>query len=347
MLLRRARVPVPEAIERLVGQQAQLPTDPYVGLWSRVAGFRPEALARLIEDGRAVRLPLYRSTLHLLTARDAHALHPLIQPVLVRDLETCSYGRNVSGIDRAALVEACHAALTGDPVGHGALGRRMQERWPDRDPTALAYALRALVAVVQAPPRGVWGRAGAPMWVPLAVVSRGGRSRKTSLADLLLRYLAAFGPASIADMQAWSGLTGLREVVDGLRRRVRVFRDENGRELFDVPGAPLPSPDTPAPVRFLPSYDNATLGHADRNRIVSDADRRAFPPVNEAYASFLVDGFVRGLWKADRTKRAALLKIRLARPLTRSERDEVTEEGLRLLALLAKDAESYDVRFGT
>jgi hypothetical protein len=345
MLLRRVRATVPQAIERLVGQQAQIPGDPYVALWSRLHRFQPEELGRLIAERHAVRLPFLRSTLHLATARDALVLRPLVQPVLRRNLYTGSpYGRRLEGLDEAELVRAGRALLEKGPRTHAALGAGLRERWPDRDAASLAYAIRALLPVVQIPPRGVWGLAGQPIWATLESWTGRRRARTATVEDLLRRYLAAFGPASVADMQSWSGLTGLREVVDGLRRRLRVHRDEHGRELFDVPRAPLPDPGTSAPVRFLPAYDNVVLGHADRNRIVSDSDRKAFPPTNESVGSVLVDGFVRGLWKIERTTRRAILHVRPVRKLTRPETTDVTEEALLLLAFLAPDIETRDVQ---
>jgi winged helix DNA-binding protein len=345
MLLRRAALPVADAIERLVGQQAQVPGDPYVGLWSRLQRFDPEELGRLVAERRAVRLPFLRSTLHLVTARDALALRPLVQPVLDRNLYVGSpYGRRVKGLSARDLVRAGRAALDEAPRTQAALGARLVERWPDRDGPSLAYAIRALVPVVQIPPRGVWGRTGQPTWATLESWLGRRRFRSSSIADLVRRYLAAFGPASVADAQRWSGLTGLGEVFGALRKRLRVHRDEGGRELFDVPDAPRPDADTPAPVRFLPAYDNVVLGHADRSRIVSDADRKAFPPTSEALGSFLVDGFVRGLWKLARTGRRAVLQVRPARRLNRSEADEVVAEAGRLLAFLAHDAERRDVQ---
>src|SRR5215470_477486 len=252
MLLRRVPLPaetgpraerVIETVEHLAGLQAQAPFPPYYGLWSRLAGFRPGDLAELILSRRLVRIALMRGTIHLVSAGDCLMLRPLIQPVLDRAMST-TYGRQLSE-----------------------LGTLLSAQWPDHPPAALAQGVRALVPLVQVPPRAVWGLAGqaahtsAESWL--------GRDLKAGpqLDDLVVRYLAAFGQATVMDMQAWSGLTRLREAVDRLRPGLRTFRDEQGAELFDLPDAPRPGPDVPAPVRLVAEFDNLILSHADRARI--------------------------------------------------------------------------------
>jgi hypothetical protein len=157
----------------------------------------------------------------------------------------------------------------------------------------------------------------------------------------VLRYLAAFGPATASDVQTWSWLTGMREVLERLRPQLRTFRDERGRELFDVPDAPLPDPDTPAPVRFQPEFDNIFLSHDDRSRIV---DRRYLDQVL-MHGFLLVDGFIRGVWKIDRKRDAATLVIGLWEALAAQDRPEVEEEANRLLEFAASDARTRDMRF--
>jgi hypothetical protein len=343
MLLRRRKVPVLEAIERLVGMQAQVPRDPYVALWSRLDRFRPEALAEPIADRRAVRMGLLRATLHLVSARDALRLRSVIDPVIQRVLHTQSpFGRRLTGVNVDELVSVATRLLEERPRTRAELGPLLAERWPDHDAASLSYAVTYLLPLVQVTPRGIWGRTGPSAFT--TVQHWLGRPLETSVEpdEMVLRYLAAFGPSMVADVQTWSGLTGVRAVIERLRPRLRTFRDEHGRELFDVPGAPLPIEDTPAPTRFLPEYDNVLLGHKDRSRIVS-LDVRPWTEVG--WGSILVDGFGSARWKVEREKDKAIIRIEPFRRLSRGERTEVSEEGGRLLSFLAGDAGSHDIRF--
>jgi hypothetical protein len=341
MLLRRSHVPAERAIEALVGLQAQSPNAPYVGLWSRLEGFRTDDLARLITGRHAVRIAVMRSTIHLVSARDCRTLRPVHQTVIHRSLNG-NYGRALAGIDMHALAAAGRELVEERPRTHLELGTLLRERWPDRDANALAIAVRALVPLVQVPPRGVWGRSGpaahtsAEAWLGRALRSR------PSVDEVVRRYLAAYGPASVADVQTWSGLTGLRDVLERQRKRLRTFRDEHGRELFDLPDAPLPDADTPAPARFLPEYDNALLSHADRTRIIADDNRgRIFTK-----GAFLLDGFARGTWTIARNRQTATLLVDAFTRLSKRDAALLTEEGMRLLDFVASDAE-HDIRLTT
>jgi hypothetical protein len=157
--------------------------------------------------------------------------------------------------------------------------------------------------------------------------------------DLILRYLRAFGPATIQDVQAWSGLTQLRGAIYALRERLASFEDEQGRELFDLPAGPLPDPGIPAPPRFLPPFDNAILSHADRARIIALEDRDRVS-ADRLMRTFLVDGFVAGSWQLDR----ATLAIKPFRSLNAPDRRAVEEEGRRLLAFVAPEAAAPEVQ---
>ena len=319
--------------------QAQVPNSPYVGLWTRLEGFRPSELADLISKRRAVRLGLLRNTIHLVTARDCLALYPLFPTTLERTLKTSPFGRNLVGVDMSSVVAAARVLLQDIPRTFSELGKLLQQRWPDRDPTSLAYVIRHLVPIVQVPPRGIWGKSGQPTWTSAEHWLGRPPAAKPSLEKLVRRYLGAFGPASIADVSAWSGLTGLRAIVERLRPGLRTFQDERGRELFDVPDGPLPDPDTPAPPRFLPEYDNLLIGHDDRTRVIDHAYRYVI-----FTGTLLVDGFVQATWTIKRGRDAATLTIEPLRRLSKTDRLAVAEEGERLLAFAAGEASQRDVR---
>jgi Winged helix DNA-binding domain len=342
MLLRRRRVPVLDAVEHLVAMQAQVPRDPYVALWSRLDRFRPGSLAEPIADHRAVRMTLLRGTLHLVTARDALALRPLMQRVVERTLYGSSPLRTaVDSVDVEALLALFRQLFDERPRTRAELVEAIRARWPDRDATSLGYAMY-LLPTVQVTPRGLWGTSGPSAFT--MVEQWLGRSVEAHAKpdEMLLRYLAAFGPATVADAQNWSGLSGLKEVFERLRPSLRTFRDEQGRELFDVPDAPLTNPDTPAPVRFLPEYDNVGLAHADRSRIIA-AEVRLWSEVG--WGSVLVDGFGSARWKMDLEDDAAVLRIEPYIKLSRADTASILEEGERLVRFLAAEADRYDIRF--
>ena len=342
-LLRRADASVPAAVAHLVGLQAQTPHSWYVGLWSRLAGFRPEHAADLLADRTLVRIALMRSTIHLVTGADALALRPLVQSVIERSTNG-NFGKRLAGLDREELAAAGRAVVDERPRTFADLGRELAPRWPDRDPAALVQGVRAGVALVQVPPRGLWGRSG-PVAHTSAEAWLGRPLAPTTREDLVRRYLAAFGPATVKDVQTWCGLTRLREVLDGLRPELVTFTDPDGRELFDLPDAPRPDPDTPAPPRFLYDYDNLLLSHADRSRFVTDAyARQDFPPDGAQPSVLLVDGVTAGVWTLNRARGTATLTVRPFARLSAVDRDAVAAEGADLLAFAAPE-DTPDVRF--
>lgn len=344
LLLSRSGLPAFEAIEHLVGMQAQVPQAPYVGLWTRLEGFRSDELSGLISDRRAVRASLMRATIHLVTDRDCLVLRPTMQPVLARSFSGSPFRRELEGVDFDALLAAGRALLEDRPRTRAELSELLGERWPDHDPYSLAYAITFLVALVQVPPRGIWGKSAQATWT--TAKSWLGRPLDTdpSPDKMVMRYLAAFGPATVADARAWSGLSGLREVFERLRPHLITFREEHGHELFDVSGAPLPDPETPAPPRFLPAFDNALLSHADRARIISD-DPRKLLVRDRLMRGVLLDGFACGTWKTELTRGQARLAIDPFKTLSKKDRDALAEEGARLLAFVVPDAEAVEVRF--
>ncbi|MGH2677789.1 MAG: winged helix DNA-binding domain-containing protein [Actinomycetota bacterium] len=346
LLLRRWRLSAAETIEGLVGLQAQEPEDPYVGLWTRLEGFRPEELSRLIAERKAVRIGLMRATIHLVTAQDCLALRPVMQPVLERAYSSSPFTGAAAGVDLEDLLAVSRALYEEGPRTTKEIRQLIHERWPDRDSTSLVHAVRFLLPLVQVPPRGLWQASAqvtqttAPAWL--------GRPLEHSPSPdrAVLRYLAAFGPATVGDVRTWSGLTGLREVIERLRPGLITFRDEKGRELFDLPHAPRPDPDTPAPPRFLPMFDNVALSHDDRDRIIDPGHRRFLLEEGAGgYGGLLVDGFARGTWRITEDAGTPTLQIRQLDRLSARDRAAVSEEGARLASFLTEDGQDHDVRF--
>ncbi len=347
LLLRRSDLPVLDAVEHLVGLQAQLPLDPYTGLWSRLDGFRPESLSELLLERRVVRIVVMRATIHLVSADDCLLLRPLMQPVLDAELARHpEYGPAIRDVDLTPVVDWARTLLAEEALTGPELRSAIAERFPELDATALAYACRCLLALVQVPPRGIWGQSAqvrsltAEAWLgrPLAT--------SPSIDDVVLRYLRAFGPALAADVATWSRLTGFRDVLERLRPRLRAFRDERGRELVDLPDAPRPDPDTPAPPRFLPTYDNVLLSHSDRSRFISTETRgRLASSAGPIHGSVLHDGVGAGVWRLDRDDAGGATLVVNHVALTKRAQSAIAAEGRRLLRLLASNAENRDVRF--
>jgi hypothetical protein len=351
LLLSRHVMTAEAALEHLVGMQSQAPNPPYVGLWTRLEDFRTDDLADLITSRRAVRIALMRNTIHLVTARDCLALRSLLQPVLDRAL-SANYGARLAGVDQAAVAEAGRVLAEKRPVTLAELGAHLCESWPGTDPQALASAVRNLVPLVQVPPRGVWGLSGPAAHVTAESWLNAPLRTDVSPDKLVLRYLAAFGPASVKDIQTWCGLTRLSETVKRLRPRLRSYSNERGVELLDLADRELPDADVPVPVRFLAEFDNILLSHADRSHVLPEVFRRRVMTVNGLIKStILVDGFVHGLWRIDRRKpdadptAAATLVIEPFAPLRPSVRDELAAEGERLIAFVAPQAGSKCVEF--
>jgi hypothetical protein len=346
LLLERVELPALEVIERLVGLQAQEPRDPYIALWSRLEGFDPAELETLIEKRRVARAPLLRSTIHLATARDCQTIRPLVQPVLARALQS-NFRRRLEGADLEALAEEGRALLEEQPRTLVQLRASLGERWAKYERDALGYAVSYLVPLVQVPPRGLWRASGQATWTTTEAWLGKRRGRAASLEELVTRYLGAFGPASALDVQTWCGLkvSVLREVLEGIRPDLVTFRDDRGVELFDLPDAPRPPEDTPAPVRFLPQYDNFFLSHANRERVVSEEQRRLATAPNGYISTVLVDGFIRATWKLFRTKQNATLAVSAVGRLSKAERRAVTEEAAKLLEFVSPETDARDIEF--
>ncbi|WP_327589320.1 winged helix DNA-binding domain-containing protein [Nonomuraea sp. NBC_00507] len=332
LLLRRTTRGVVDVVEHLGGLQAQTPHTWYTGLWNRIAGFKPADAADLLLSRDLVRIALQRSTIHLVSARDCLAMRPLLQVVTERGTRT-TFGKRLAGVDLDELAATGRALLEAQPMTFAELGQALAERWPDNDPHALGQGVRWLVPLVQVPPRGVWGRSG-PVAHTSAESWLGFEAPPMTPAELVRRYLAAFGPASVMDVQTWSGLTRLSEVVESMDL-VR-FRDEAGRTLYDLPDAPRPGEDVSAPVRLMYDFDNLFLSYADRSRVITEAGMAAlqgFMGTNVMPRTILVDGCTAGDWTVARAKGVSTLTIHQWAPI--SVLDEVEQEGLRLLEFLA------------
>jgi hypothetical protein len=345
-LLRRVGLPVRDAVEHLVGLQAQSVPPPYYGLWSRLEPFDPHELGRMLTDREAVRMTLMRGTVHLVTVRDALLLRSLMQVVIERG-HNGAFGRRMGGADLGDLERAVREELDGEVLQARELGRRLVARGVGDDVEAIGNATRVYVPLVQVPPRGVWGKSGQAKYATLEAWTGRSLEPNSSIDEVVLRYLAAFGPASVMDMQNWSGLTKLRDAFERLRPRLLTFRDDAGRELFDLPDAPRPDPGVPAPVRFLGEYDNVLLGHADRSRIIPpDFPWREMLAPGRFVNNLLVDGMLRGTWWIERDgKRSATLAIRPFGELSAPERAEVTAEAERMVEFSEPVAAGREVRF--
>ncbi|HWO58529.1 MAG TPA: winged helix DNA-binding domain-containing protein [Umezawaea sp.] len=339
MLLERHDLPPDQAIERLVGLQAQATWSPYLALWSRLKGFDADVVGAMLVDRTAVRMTLMRGTLHLVTARDCVLLRPVVQPMLTRTAMT-TFTRGLKGVEIAELVGAAKVLLDETPMTNARLAAALTERWPDHGLSALGGLLQLLLPMVQVPPRGVFGRGGPPVHAAASTWLGADIPAEAAPDEAVLRYLAVFGPATVADVAAWSRLTGVRAVVD--RLDLKTYRDEAGRELLDVPDGVIADPETPAPPRFLADFDNVLLSHADRTRVMSDEHRKRWSGVGNGVfpPSFLLDGFLAGTWKADK----GVLTITPYRKVSKKDQNALTREGLALLGFLAP-GEDHDVRF--
>jgi hypothetical protein len=338
LLAREDRAPL-SVVEHLVGLNAQDPDPPYIGLWGRLIRFDVDDLTALMAGRSAVRGTFLRGTQHTVTASDYLWIRPLLQPMLER-LQRSAFRRATEGIDLPALLaEAREVIRSGNEVTRPQVGRALAALHPGYDRAALARSVQFLLPVLHPPPDSTWGRRGPTPFVLAEDWLGAALDEHAPVERLVLRYLAAFGPATVRDVAAWSGLTRLREVVDGLRPRLATFRDESGSELVDLPDAPRPSGEVEAPVRFLAALDNVLLGYHDRSRIVTDEQRRHV----FLEASLTVDGFVRGLWRIRRRAGTATVVVRLFGGLSVTERDAMTGEALALARFAAPDADAHDV----
>lgn len=346
MLLSREAVPVTDAIARLVGLQAQLARPPFVGLWTRLQNFCRSDLIKPLHERQVVRVTAMRGTLHLMTADDYVSLRGALQPGLTKGMQSILRDRQ-QGFDQKALEAEARSFFGGKPATFDAFRNHLKAKDSAADERAMVYTMRMHLPLVQVPTDSQWGFPAASDFA----LAEDWIGKKVSVEpapahELVRRYLAAFGPATPGDAQAWSGLSGLRAVFEELRPTLVTFRDERKRELFDLPEAPRPSEDEPTPVRFLPEFDNLVLSHDDRTRIMADEHRPRVTLKNlQVRATFLVDGFVAGTWKVERKKKSAALIVEPFAKLTKAAVKALEDEGDALLRFAEEDTESREIRF--
>ncbi|MEU8762453.1 winged helix DNA-binding domain-containing protein [Streptomyces sp. NPDC048659] len=347
LLLRRSPLGAEQAVRHLVGLQAQNTKPPYHALAARLDGFRPEELSGLMESRAVARIVSLRSTVHTHTAEDAVVLRRLVQAGAI-DRELRMFRKGLDGVDLDRLAGLATAYVEERPRTPKELRGHLLEVWPDADPQALTIAARCLLLMVQVTPRGLWRRSG-QVALTTAAAWFGDRGPldtavdDTTLDATVLRYLGAFGPASVQDMQTWCGLTRLRPAFERLRSDLLVFRDERGTELFDLPDAPRPDEDTPAPPRLLPEFDNLLLSHADRTRVVPADLRGRTWTGNQSHPVFLLDGFLAGLWRLEEARTRTTLVLEPFRPLTRPQRTALLAEAEYTLSLLGPEGVPYEI----
>ena len=345
MLLARETATAVAAVERLAGMQAQLAKPPFVGLWTRIEGFQRGDLLKPLQRREIIRATAMRGTLHLMSAADYLALRGPLHPMLIKGLQAILRER-AQNLDMDGLQAEARAFFGGKPATFDALRNHLKAKNPEADERAMAYAIRMHLPLVQVPTDDPWGFpaasdfALADDWLGKKVPTG-----EAPAHTLVRRYLAAFGPATPRDAQVWSGLQSLRQAFEELRPELATVRDERKRELFDLPDAPRPGEDTPAPVRFLPEFDNLVLAHDDRTRVIADEHRPKVTLKNlQVRATFLVDGFVAGTWKVERKKKTATLVLEPFGKLLKKTVAELEREGTALLRFVEEDALETGIR---
>lgn len=339
LLLHRATLDVVEAVHRVGGLNAQHPNDPYLALHSRLAGFTLADLTTAIARRRLVRSTMMRATQHLVTPADFRSLRPVLAPLLTR-VQRNTFGRRTAGVDLGQVVAEARGLLADGVLTRPELGRRLAASRPGADGMALAWSVQYLLPVLHPAPSGTWDTLTT---TPFALADTWlGPMYPPDPRQLVRRYLSAFGPAAAADMRAWSGVSGLREVVEDMRGELRTFRDEAGRDLYDLPEAPRPDPDTPAPARLLAGYDNLLLAYADRTRVMTDETRRRVCVGDLVDHTILIDGVVSGTWQLDRD--AAKVTVRPFTRLAPANVEALVTQAHRVLDLTVPDAAAPDVQ---
>ena len=340
-LLERSSAKPVEMVEQLLGLQAQEPKPPFIGLWSRIEGFEADDLREALRSGEVVRATLMRATLHVWSASDYRALRGSLQPALDSAMGGILKARG-EGVDVDDTLAAARKLLArGRKLTFNEIRDALSEQFPDVDSRALGYVTRTGLPLAMVPSDDAWGY---PRDSQFQLVGKVDKQAATE--ELVRRYLAAFGPASPTDMQVWSGLKGLKGFFDPMPDGMVTAMGWEGEYLFDLEDAPRPPGDTPAPVRFLPAFDNLLLSHKDRTRIIADEHRPKVVTKNlRIHPTFLVDGFAAGMWSIKATKKKATLTLEPFAKLTKKARGELEVEGEALLRFAEPEVEAVGVKF--
>ena len=335
-LLARERWSAVDAIERLLGMQAQEPRPPFIGLWSRIDGFEADELRAALRERQVVRATLMRATLHLMSAADYSAFRTALQPALDASMKSILKARG-EGIVVDDVVSAGEKLLKEGPLTFNEIRDSLRREFPDVDHRALGYVVRTGIPLAMVATDAVWG------YPHDSQFELAQPDATDAVEELVRRYLAAYGPATPQDMQIWSGLKGLRYVFAGLEDELDVL----DRGLYDVPNAPRPDPETPAPVRFLPAFDNMLLAYKDRTRIIDEEHRPKVVTKNlRIHPTFLVDGFAAGMWSVKATKKKATLTLEPFAILPKKAQKELRDEGEALLRFAEPEVADMAVGFG-
>ena len=342
MLLARSDAGIVQTIEFLGGLQAQQSNDPYICLWSRLDGFRHEDLTALIVGRTLLRATTMRGTLHLHSVLDMVGFRALVQGFLHGQWNG-GFSKRIGNEDKAKVLKVASRLLDKEPQTAGALQKQLAPKFPAAEPLALTTLLQSHETLIQVPPTRLWGNGGAPLLQRIEKYLPNVPGPQLSRTDLIRRYIAAFGPASINDMQIWCRLTRLSTEFEAIRDELVTFEDEDGRVLYDLPDAPRPDEETPAPVRFLPLYDNVYLGYDDRRRMLSPATAHLINLFQAFKPAVLIDGQINAGWAVNVKKGAAVLEVVTYRTLLKREQHDLETEGLAFLKFMEPEARSYDV----
>ena len=342
MLLTRQATDAVDVVERLGGLQAQQSRPPFTALWTRIAAFKSDSLVRALHERKLLRATMLRGTLHLVSPRDFLAWRPVLQPMLTAGALAILRDR-LQTLDHTHLLDAARECFKSRPRTFTSLRDGLMARFPDGDERAMGYFARMHLPLGSVPDiKAAWAF-NSDAEFELATQQPLGEGNSESLVR---RYLSAFGPASIADFQAWSGLKNAKVLFGPLEDKLSRFQDARKRVLYDLPEAPRPAEDTPAPVRFIAEFDNLILGHADRSRIISDEHRPRVVTKNLlVLGTFLVDGFVAGIWKTERKKQTATLRLEPFDKLSVKTKKALELEGEQLIRFLEPDAAEAALAF--